>query len=780
MKKSLLLLASILLLSPAARAQEFEIKKYDLNAKLGLEAQAVEVAAKLRLVNLSAKDLVDKLLLAGDDKPRLSFTLNARAKVAAMAINGAPVTFRSSEAPRTNTLIISTDITTAIASAREFDLELAYSIQSPERSESLHLSTGESFLLPASFWFPVNHTPFGEHGADTAPYTLTVTAPTGQKVVSSGIRKSETSFEQSLAALPWVIAGDYDVIAQGSQAQPVEVYVPRGLNEAGKQQAQRVAGEAERMVAYFAKYFNVPPSAPFRVVSTQARGLAFAAAGAVALDDSLFRRDVLDQATIELMAAAAAKAWVDGGVLLRGRGAGLWRDGLPIYLAGRYLGERFGEGQRAAAFERYRRAYAPLARGSDAPLLMQSPIDRNYTTSVYNKGALAWRMVERRLGQQAFDNFVRQALDRGRVDVLSLNPWKAPLCGVSRCTSVRELLLSAPGADRASVEGFFAQWVDAVVQPDFAVGQPQAAGGGVESTIANFGSGDFTVEVVATTDKGERLNQSVLVKGGEFGTVTFPAGTRIATIEADPEKLYIQKDYANDAYPRRPAASDLYGQAALALSKNEFPAAEAKAREALTSEPGSPTLQTLLGRAVLGGGKRDEAAQLFRAALKTEPLPLQAYAWAHLGLGEISLQQGAFAEAANHFRLAAATEIDPTVARDGALKAERGANQASVGEEVKTFLQKLDAAILQGSAAVRPLIELGNLKRFSQSFVAVKPTSWTTEALRTEQWDADRVAVDVTIKTKIEARDYAGRALYVLSRAGGQLRLSEVPVFDVK
>ena len=59
-----------------AAAQEFEIKKYDVNAKLNIEGRALEVTAKLRLVNLSPLDLADRILLSTDNKPRLSFFLD--------------------------------------------------------------------------------------------------------------------------------------------------------------------------------------------------------------------------------------------------------------------------------------------------------------------------------------------------------------------------------------------------------------------------------------------------------------------------------------------------------------------------------------------------------------------------------------------------------------------------------------------------------------------------------------------------------------------------------
>jgi hypothetical protein len=779
--KLILCLIGLAFLGTQAMAQEFEIKKYDLNTRINLESQSIEVTARIHLVNLSSKDLLDKLLLSGNEKPYLSFLLNSHAKVSAMTVNNAAVKFRTSESTRTNTLSVATDITAAIAPLPEFDVELTYSIASTERSSSLHISRSECFFLPGSFWAPVNHTPFGDHGADTAPSSLTVASPAGLTPVSAGLQKSAGNFEQPLAGQPFLILGDYEMAASSNQTLPVEIYAPRGLDAVGKKQVASLLAETERIVAYFAKYFGVPPSYPFRVVSVDARDVTFTSPGAVTLDDSLFRRDTLDLGTVEALTAAVARTWMDGQVLLRGRGAGMLRDAFPVYLTAGYLGERYGEKQRVEAFERYRRAYAPLAGGSDSPLLMESPVDRNYTTSVYNKGAMVWRLIEARLGKPRLDELIRQSLDRLRVDVLSFAEWKSPMCTVSRCGSFKAGMLAAmPPAERAAAADLFTQWIENVVLPDFAIGQPQNTANSVESTVANFGSGDFTVDVIATTASGEKLKKTVTVKAGEYGSVSFPTGTRLTSIEVDPDKLYVQKDYTNDVFPRRPSVSDLYGQASLALGKGVYPTAESKGREALSVEPNSATLQALVGRAMVAQNKIEEGQRLLESALKLEPVPIQAYGWAHVGLGDVALKKSAAAEAEKHFRFGAAAEVDQVTTlagRDGAIRA-RGS--AQVPEEVRSFIQKLDAAFLQGSSAVTPLIEPGNLKKFAMAFVAVKPSSWNTEILGTEPWDANRIAIDVNLKVRVGGKDYTGRALYVLYRGGGKLLLSEVPIFDVK
>ncbi len=795
MKKILFSSIALLFFASSVFAQEFEIRKYEINVAIKPEEQKVDVQAKLKLVNLSDPSLADNILLA-TDKPRFSFYLNAKAKVTEMKVGGESVQLKTSEDVRSNLLRVYTDLTTVIARAREFDVDFVYSIPSADRGTSLHVSTGDSYLLPQSFWVPVYHTPYVEHGADTAPFSLTVTAPAGQKIVSSGIRKSENSFEQSMAAQPFVIVGDFEVLTRGGDAYPVEVYMPRGLNETGKQQAQKLAAEAERVVAFYAKYFNVASLAPFRVIASQARQLStvtsdtfslareisFSSVGAVTVDDNLFRRNVLDLGTVELIAGSAARAWVDGQVLLRGRGTGMLRDALPVYLAAQYLGERYGSDERVEAFARYRLAYGIVAR-NDAPLLLLSQLDRNYTSSMYNKGAMIWRLIEKQIGKQNFEKTLRDSLNRRSVDVLTLNEWRSPLCSVSRCANLKDNLLSN-STDRRLINEIFSNWIDTIVLPDFAIGQPQTTANGVESTITNFGTGEVTVEVSAITDKGEKLTRNVTVKAGEYGSVNFPAGTNITLIEADPDKLYLQSDYSNDIFPRRPSESEAFGQANLAFSKNDFATAEAKAREGLKVTPNAPTLQALLGRALLAQKKTDEASAVFNEVLKSPIVTIQAYGLANLGLAEIALQQNKFAEAAQLYRFASMSDFDAETtiaARDGALKAERGANAVKIPEDIRAFLQKFDAAVLLGaSTTVNQFIEMGNLRRFAQSLVVRKPSIWVTEALRTEDWDANRTAVDVTLKIKIEGKDYAGRAVYVISRAGGGMLLSEVPVFDVK
>ena len=795
-KKVILALGLLGIFPGLVLGQEFEIRSYEINAQVKPEVQQLEVKAVLGLANLSGPDLADKILLASANKPRFSFFLHAKAQVSEMKVNGETVASRSAEDVRNNLLRVSTEMTSNLASTRDVLVELSYMIPTLDRSSSLHVSRTESFVLPQSFWVPVYHTPYAEHGADTAPIKITVTGPAGLTVVSAGIRKSENSFELTQAGHPFFLMGEYELVTAGGTAAPVEVYYPRGSGERGKAQAEQLAAEAVRIQQFYVDYFGVAALSPFRVVKTQARQLststsdsfsqgreiALTTVGAVTVDDNLFRRDRIDQGTIELLANAAARAWIDGQVLLRGRGTGLLRDALPAYLVAQYLGVRYEPSQRIEALERFRRAYSTIAR-NDAPLFMQSQLDRNYTTSIYNKGAMVWRLLEEVVGKEKFASILQSSLSRNRVDVLSFGEWRSPLCLLARCASFKQNLL-AGASDRKRIEEIFSNWIDSVVLPDFAVGQPQAAPNGWESTVTNFGSGDVTIDVIGTTESGEQLRRTVLVKASEFGTVNFATNSRIVSVETDPEKLYLQSDYTNDRFPRRQSESESFGLANLAFSRNEFETAEARAREGLAQNPRAATLQALMGRILLARDKRPEAGAALQAALKADPMPILAYGWAHQGLGEVALAENRPQEALDHFRRAAAADLDAAAtvaARDGAIKAAQALQSAQIPEEVRAFLQRFDAAILQSTAAVvNTFVEIGNLRRFAQSLVVRKPSLWVTEPLWAEKWDANRTAIDVTLKIRIDGKDYAGRAVYVISQASGSPILSEVPVFDVK
>jgi hypothetical protein len=95
----------------------------------------------------------------------------------------------------------------------------------------------------------------------------------------------------------------------------------------------------------------------------------------------------------------------------------------------------------------------------------------------------------------------------------------------------------------------FTNWIETVVLPILPSASPNRLPLAGSRRSLTSGTGDMTIEVVATTDKGEKLRQQVLVKASEYGTVTFVTNSPLVSIETDPENKFLQIDYANDIYP---------------------------------------------------------------------------------------------------------------------------------------------------------------------------------------------------------------------------------------
>lgn len=191
----------------------------------------------------------------------------------------------------------------------------------------------------------------------------------------------------------------------------------------------------------------------------------------------------------------------------------------------------------------------------------------------------------------------------------------------------------------------------------------------------------------------------------------------------------------------------------------------------------------ILGRALLGQDKTDEAEKLFRSALEeTLPTPA-ALAWANIGLGEISLRKGQAGEAARRFNEAARADAEyasSLAARAGRIKAETAANSLQADGAVRSFVAQLDQAIISGKKTeLDSRVVSGELVRFISGVVGTQPEVWQTRVLRTEQLDANLVAADVSLDAKELGKERSGTAVLILARFGGSWKLLGIDLFEV-
>jgi tetratricopeptide (TPR) repeat protein len=383
---------------------------------------------------------------------------------------------------------------------------------------------------------------------------------------------------------------------------------------------------------------------------------------------------------------------------------------------------------------------------------------------------MVWRLADRRVGREVFMATLRELLQAGKDNINGL--------------SLRALRLALAQKGGEKLKTLLDQQVDEVVDMDLMIGLPQQRGSEWVSALRNLGSTDAVVTVIATTARGEQLSLEATVPARNFGEAVFKTTAKLVRAEIDPEKLYPQLDYANDAAPRSRDVGEAIAEATRFFGAQDYTKAESVAREILATAPRMQEARILMARTLLAQNRNDEAEKLFRLSLE-EVLPTPAVlAWANIGLGEISLKKGQTAEAVKRFNDAVRADADyasSLTARAARIRAEAAANAPTVDESIRAFIKQLDQAITSGKKAeLESRITPGELARFIGGIVGSQPEIWQTTVLRTEALDSNLMAVDVSINAKELGRQQSGSAVLILSRAGGGWKLTGIELFEVR
>lgn len=730
----------------------WQVNSFDLNVTVPAAERAITVAATLNVTNIG-----------GTAGRTLSVRLNSKAVVKSVSVGGAATTFRQAAERDLQRIEIALPAATAPNSATSAVVTYTFPVEA--NSGLAAISPIGTQFLPLSFWYPMPNTPFAARGADFAPFKLTVNLP---NVISSGVDKSNggsSSFDQSLSAQPFFVQGDWDRIDGSGDAAGISVLASKGASAEEKKGAAALTAFASAARAYFATSLGAAPSVPIRLVSVR-RGAGFSDAGTILFDADALRLSKIDAATALSVAEGVCRLWLGGQTNIRGEGNGALRDGLVRYFATAFLEKQFGKDAVQSELYRQRLAYAAVAQ-RDGPLSRANQLDSTYFGSVPNRGAMVWRIVERRLGRDVFLEIVRNQLQSAKTDGLTLAGFRSAL--VARGGDGLKLLLDTQ--------------LDEIIDTDLMVGVPQQRGADWVSALRNLGATDVTVNVLATTDRGEQLRTEVTIPSKNFAEAVFKTAAKIVRVEVDPEKSYPQLDYGNDVVPRSKDLPDALNEASLQLGAQDYAKAEATARDMLANAPRFQEARILLGRALLGEGKIDEAEKLFQSALD-EVLPFTAtLAWANIGLGEINMKRGQNAEAAKRFTDAVIASRDypsSLAARAARLRAEAAANNApAIDESARTFITQLSQALVTNKRAdLDSRVIPGELVRFINASIGTEV--WDTRVLRTELLSANLLAADVQITARKLGKEGSGTALLLLSRTPSGWKLSGIDLFEVK
>ncbi|PYS89336.1 MAG: hypothetical protein DMF64_18045 [Acidobacteria bacterium] len=760
----------ILLATPVAfaRAQTegvviWQVTSFDVTATLPASGATERVLTGR--ANISARNV-------GSGIGR-TFTVrfNTAAEIKTVTVGDAPATFSKGTDARSKLPLAQINLPADFPPNATLKVTIDYRLPLTGQNTGLAAISPEgSQFLPLSFWYPAPNTPYAARGADYAPVHLTVNAPSGEMVVSTGQQPGGIegnrlpvgqTFDQKLNAQPFFLTGKWETVEGTGGARGISAYMLTGGGADERRQAEALIALASAARAYFASLLGPAPDAPIRLIAVR-RGAGYDMGGTVLLEAAAFRRGKPDATSVLAITEAVAHLWLGGATPIRNEGAGVLREGLVRYLATLFLEKQFGHDAADAERLRERIAYMAIAK-RDAPLAQTSPLDATYFTSVADKGAMVWRLVERSLGRDAFINLLRAQLQAAGDNGLTLVALRATLN--ERGGAPLKTLLDAQ--------------LDGPTETDLLVGLPQQRGGEWVSALRNTGSQDVNVRVLATTDAGQTLTTDTTIPAHDFGEARFKTAAKLARVEVDPEKLYPQIDYANDIAPREPGLDEALEEATRVLRGGDYGKAETLARAMLQVAPLMQEARILLARTFLEQNKLADAEREFRAALD-DKLPLPAtQAWGAFGLAEIAQRKGQTSEALKLYNEAVRADggTPPTIAaRTARLKADP---TPPVDEAVKQFMTQLDQAIHGGHKAdLDQLVVPGELISFTKAFITLQPDVWQTRVLRTDSLGGDRIAADVTITAKLEGRDKTETGVYILTRVGNQLRLAEIPILE--
>lgn len=758
--KILLLLVFILLVTQASAQTTatviWQVTSFDLSASVQQNERSLSAVATINATNVGS----------GPGRT-LTVRLNSKASVKSVTVGGAASTFRPGIEPRGDLHRIEISLPSPVAPNAGVTVAVTYVLPVESNTGLTAISPIGTQFLPLSFWYPMPNTPYSVRGADTAPFRLSVNLP---NAISSGVEKagpSGISFEQSLHGQPFFVQGDWDKLEGAADGKGIVVLLEKGATEGHRNRAEALIGFAAAARAFFAAALGPAPDVPLRLVAVR-RGAGFSDSGTVLMDADTLRMQKIDAATALSVAETIARLWIGGQAPVRGEGGGVLRDALVRFLATQFLEKQFGPDAVKSELYRQRLAYATVAL-RDGPLGRTSQLDSTYFNSVPNRGAMFWRLVERRLGREVLMGVLRAAVQAGKSDQDGMT-----------LSAIREAL-GARGGDTLKV--LMDQQLDQVSDTDLMVGLPHQRGAEWVSALRNLGSIDVTVTVAATTERGEQVLTEATVPAKNFGEAVFKTPAKIVRVEIDPDKLYPQLDYGNDVMPRGKDLSQALNEASLQLGAHDFVKAEATARAMLATAPRFQEAQIILARALLGEGRIEEAEKLFRAALD-EPLPFAAtLAWANVGLGEIAMKRNQAAEAATRFNDAVTASRDypsSLAARAARIRAEAAANNAPpVDQTAKTFITQLSQAVVSNKKAeLESRIVSGELVRFINASIGTE--AWETTVVRTEQLNANLIAADVQIRANKLGTVGTGPAVLMLARTPGGWKLSGIELFEVR
>lgn len=722
--------------------QTWKVQKYDISSTLPSDpaVRSVGLTANLSLRNVSGKP-------AGS----LTLRISPLAEISSIKINDANAEFAKSEEKvgAAGSLQRVAMRFPAVSPEGVVTTVVEYKLNVKENSSLSMISPIGTQFLPLSFWYPTPTSWFFYRGGDSAPFRMRVNG-SGQTVLTSGT-EAGGAIDLKINGQPFFVAGNWDLV----NSSGVSVYGPKSAsNDAQKRIAELAALFAEART-FMAGTLGAAPDVPLKIIMVR-RGAGFSGGGTVLVDESVLRRSKIDSLTAMSVAEAAAKIWLGGSVTTSGEGFAILQEGLSRYLATQFIESKYGKDVADNERLRQRTAYAAVSK-RDGAMRSSSPLDDFFYSQSANKGAMAWRLLARKLGNADFSAIIKANMADGDLNMAELR------MAFSSAKDLVDYLL------------------DQATEMNLLVGLPQVSGDTSKVALRNTGSLDATVTVKATAANGQSLESPTTIKAQSFGEVSFKSPSPIVRVEVDSEKLYPQFEYADDVAPKEISDSDPVLSVKRVFDQKDYVGVEKTARMVLANSPRTDDVRILLGRALLSLGRTADAEREFRAILDEKLPSSRSLAWANVGLGETAAKSGRNDEAIRYADAAIAADAEYGASLAARNLRNRLGAATSIDPAVKNFFADFDkAAVSNRKADIDVLVMPGEASKFA-SGIAGGTEQWQTQVRQIDRLDANNLLVETTLTIKLLTKDVeSGIAVFRLTRSGNAWKLSGVETFEVR
>jgi len=720
----------------------WQVQKYDITATLPQNETDR---------NLLLKAKIDLTNVSGRPAATLTLRISTAAEISSLIINGSPVEFTKGE-EKVNAAVSLQRVAIRVPSVQpngSLSAVVDYKLTVKENSGLNSISPGNSQFLPMAFWYPTPNSWYFSRGADFAQFKITVNTA-GVQTLSSGISESG-SFVQKFYGQPFFVTGKWETAVANS----VSVFYPSGSGAEEQKRSAELASLASEAKSFTANLLGSAPDAPLRLVAVK-RGGGFSSGGTIFVDDSVFRRSKIDSQTAMNIAEAVAKIWLGNSTAVSGDGYGVIGEGLTKYIATQFIESKYGKDVADVERLRQRTAYAAVAK-RDSPLNIVSPLDDYYYPEVANKGAMIWRLLVKRIGQDEFFSIIRAGLQDGRVSLAELR------------------------AAFSTEKEFLDHMLDQITETNLLAGLPKLNGGETKIALRNDGGVDATVNVSAVLANGEKMSAPTTIRAKSFGELIFRTANKITRVEVDPEKFYPQTDYSDDVAPRELTDSDMLLAVKRAFDKQEYANAELTARTVLRQFPRFDDVRVLLARSLLAQGKIAEAEKEFRAVLEEKLPTSRSMAWANVGLGEIASKSNQSAQAAKFAEAAIMADAEYGASLAARALRNRSNTASTADESVKAYFAQFDkAASANRKAELDSMAVPGEVTKFVGG-ISGQTVEWKTQVIHVDKIDANNVLVETLLSIKLLNRNVeTGTAVFRLTRARSGWKLSAVDIFEVR